>query len=194
MALVIEEVGTEHLGEYAGVSIAFEVRSVLEVRPVKGGFGGLSLTEKKVTRPYLKDYDSYQAGGPENWPGRFDLANWGILIGRSAGRAVCGATVAFDTPGVHMLGGRRDLSVLWDIRVAPEKRHSGMGTRIFEYAAEWSRTRGAASMKIETQNINVPACRFYLKQGCKLGEIDRYAYAADPLVAHEAMLIWYLDL
>jgi hypothetical protein len=34
---------------------------------------------------------------------------------------------------------------------------------------------------------------FYVRQGCLLGEINRFAYS-DPHVAHETMLIWYLDL
>ena len=49
-------------------------------------------------------------------------------------------------------------------------------------------------MKIETQNVNVPACRFYQRLGCRLGEIHRYGYAAVRAVAGEVMLNWYLDL
>jgi streptothricin acetyltransferase len=49
-------------------------------------------------------------------------------------------------------------------------------------------------MKIETQNVNVPACRFYQRMGAYLGEIHRHGYAAIPAVAHEVMLNWYLDL
>ena len=48
-------------------------------------------------------------------------------------------------------------------------------------------------LKIETQNINVPGCRFYASQGCRLGEINQFGYA-DPRVSHETMLVWYLDL
>ena len=48
-------------------------------------------------------------------------------------------------------------------------------------------------LKIEAQNNNVPACRIYVARGCHLGAIDRYGYN-DPRVAHETMLIWYLDL
>jgi len=49
-------------------------------------------------------------------------------------------------------------------------------------------------LKVETQNINVPGCRFYAKQGCELGAIHRYGYAGCPDIAHEAMLFWYLEL
>lgn len=194
MRVRIEDVGRKGLGEYSTVPIAFEVRSVLEVEPVRGGLGGLTLTEVPAVKPYVKDYDDSAEGGPEHWADRFDISNWGIFIGYDANSPVCGAAVAFDTPGVHMLAGRRDLAVLWDIRVLPALRRSGIGATLFDHALSWARNRGAAQMKIETQNINVPACRFYLGRGCRLGEINLHAYAHDQHVAHEAMLVWYLDL
>ena len=46
-------------------------------------------------------------------------------------------------------------------------------------------------MKIETQNINVPACRFYARQGCRLSAIVSHAYAEFP---DEIQLIWRLAL
>ena len=102
--------------------------------------------------------------------------------------------MAFNTPGVHMLKGRKDLAVLWDIRVHPDFQRNGIGTKLFNYAAKWSREKGCRQLKIETQNVNVPACRFYAKQGCRLGVINRYAYAGHPKVGHEVMFIWYLEL
>jgi hypothetical protein len=35
-------------------------------------------------------------------------------------------------------------------------------------------------LDIETQNINVPACRFYAKMGCSIRAIDRHGYAELP--------------
>jgi len=194
MAFSIVETGRDGLREYSEVSIAFEVSSVLRIDRVDGGLGGLSLTEEPVASPYIKNYDDSEEGGPERWARRFDLANWGIFIGYEDASPICCATVAYDTPGVNMLAGRRDLAVLWDIRVAPGLRRSGTGTRIFNHALAWARGRGAVQMKIETQNINVPACRFYYARGCRLGEINLHAYAHDRRVAHEVMLVWYIDL
>jgi GNAT superfamily N-acetyltransferase len=188
VALCIVQVGGRDLAEYSRVPIAFEVKSMFRVED-RGGLEGLTLREEAVAEPYIKDYDGYDEGGPERWLGRFDVANWGLFIGYEKGSPACAAAVAYDTPGVHMLGGRRDLAVLWDIRVVSGLRHSGMGTAIFTHAAEWARNQGARQMKIETQNINVPACRFYLRMGCRLGEINLHAYAADPRLAHEAMLV-----
>jgi hypothetical protein len=49
-------------------------------------------------------------------------------------------------------------------------------------------------LAIETQNTNLPACRFYSKRGCELAEIRMSAYRDCPEVAEEAMLIWHLPL
>ncbi|MFH1312661.1 MAG: GNAT family N-acetyltransferase [Candidatus Eisenbacteria bacterium] len=194
MAAAIDEIGPERLNEYSQVPTAFMVTSVLSMDSVDGGLGGILFREKTVQPPYIKDYDACDDGGPLAWPGRFDVRNWGFLLAREKSRPVGGAAVAFATPGVHMLAGRRDLAVLWDIRVHPGVRRSGIGSALFERAVGWARTRGAGQLKIETQNINVPACRFYAKQGCHLGEIDSYAYRRHPDFAHEVMLIWYFDL
>lgn len=192
--LEIREVGVEGLSEYAQIPIAFEVRSVLHAVPVEGGLGGIRLREETVAEPYVKDYDDNEEGFPEDWPRQFDVSNWGILLTWEDGRCVGGAAVAHNTAGVYMLEGRSDLAVLWDIRVRPEARRRGIGAQLFQHAAGWARERGCRQLKAETQNVNVPACRFYARQGCELGAIHRFGYAGHPRVGHEAMLLWYLAL
>jgi GNAT superfamily N-acetyltransferase len=191
MPVQIIEIVSERLAEYASVPIAFEVQSILQIELVDGGLGGMLLRQAPVAVPYVKDYDSY-GELPTDWPERFDVSNWGFFLATVAGKPVGAAAVAFDTSGVFMLESRRDLSVLWDLRVQPAFR--GAGIPLFRYAAEWSRKHGCLQMKIETQNVNVPACRFYQRMGCQLGEIRRFGYAAVPGVAHEVMLNWYLNL
>ena len=46
-------------------------------------------------------------------------------------------------------------------------------------------------MEVETQNINVSACRFYARQGCVLSAVNRFAY---PELPDEVQLIWRKDL
>ncbi|MFX0201749.1 MAG: GNAT family N-acetyltransferase [Candidatus Hodarchaeota archaeon] len=99
--------------------------------------------------------------------------------------------IAFDTPGVHRLEGRKDIAALWDIRVNPDYRGRGIGTLLFREAVEFARQRKCICLKSETQNTNVPACKFYRKHGCVLGAINRFAYWEIP---NEAMLDWYFDL
>lgn len=195
MSVEIEEIGADRLSPYAAIPIAFKVESIFRINLVDSGLGGIRLHEQKVAPSYTKDYDAYdEAERPMQWPHRFDISNWGIFLASANSHHVGGAAVVYNTAGVHMLAGRKDLAVLWDIRVHPDSRRRGIGTELSKYAAQWARQRGCKQLKIETQNINVPACRFYAKQGCHLGEINKYAYAHHAAVAHEVMLIWYLDL
>jgi len=188
MKVEIVEESAAALEELARIPIAFEVRSVLDVADEGGGF---VLTERSLPDPYVKDYDAISGEGPTRWARRFDVANWGFLSARVDGQPIGAAVVAFDTPGVNMLEGRRDLAVLWDLRVVPEARGQGVGDALFRAAEAWARARGCAEMKIETQNINVPACRFYAAQGCVLHAVDRSAY---PELPDEIQLLWYKSL
>ena len=86
---------------------------------------------------------------------------------------------------------RDDLAVLWDIRVHPELRRTGIGSQLFRSAVEWARQKGCKQLKVETQDINVPACRFYAAQGCELRTVNPDAY---PDLPHETQLLWYLHL
>jgi GNAT superfamily N-acetyltransferase len=194
MTIEIRLSGPAELALYGQVSSAFQVDSQLVVTPVDGGLDGLRLHEEPVHPSYTKDYDAYKGGWPEDWPRQFDVRNWGFLLALEGERPVAGAAVAWRTPGVHMLASRDDMAVLWDIRVRPDLRHQGLGRQVFWHAASWARQQGARLLKVETQNINVRACRFYHQQGCRLGEINLYGYAGVPAVAHEVMLVWYLDL
>jgi GNAT superfamily N-acetyltransferase len=189
MSIEVVEEPMPDLAEYARIPLAFEVRYVLEPVVLDGGLGGLMLSERGIDFPYAKDYDAIE--GPASWPARFDPRSWGWFVAQSEGRRVGGAVVAWDTAGVEMLEGRRDLAVLWDIRVAPDARGRGIGAALFRAAEAWAAARGCTQLKVETQNINVPACRFYARQGCTLGAIHRFAYPALP---DEVQLLWYRDL
>jgi GNAT superfamily N-acetyltransferase len=139
----------------------------------------------------MKDYDAVDGEGPLHWSHRFDVSNWTLFTARVAGSRVGGATVAFDTPKLTMLEGRRDLSVLWDIRVAPNARGKGIGSALFEKVEMWARAHRCRQLKVETQNINVPACGFYARHGCELRAVNHAAY---PELPEEIQLIWYKDL
>ena len=185
---VLEERAMD-LDEYGRVSIAFEVASVLELEVRGGGLGGIALAERALECRYVKDYDVIE--GPRQWARRFDLSRWGSFAALVGGRRVGGALVAFHTKNVHILEERNDLAALWDIRVAPEMRGKGIGGQLFQAALSWASRRGCLLFKIETQNINVPACRFYARQGCELGGIHRFAYPDFPA---EVQLLWYKQL
>jgi GNAT superfamily N-acetyltransferase len=190
--LSVTPVSVEALEEYSKIPIHFEVRSTLEPELIDSGRGGILLHEKSVPF-YVKDYDAMEEEGLARWLKSFDTSNWSLFLAREGSALVGGATVAFRSPGLFMLGNRDDIAVLWDIRVLPERRRTGIGTALVAAAAQWARGHDCRYLKIETQNNNVPACRFYAAQGCRLGEINRFAYS-DPRISREVMLCWYLDL
>jgi GNAT superfamily N-acetyltransferase len=189
MSVEVSEERPVNLEDYAQIRMSLEVLQVLDVVALNDGLGGFTLSERKLQVPYLKDYDAIE--NPLQWPRSFDMSNWGVFVARSESLRLGGAIVAFDTAGLTMLEDRRDIAVLWDIRVAAEARGQGVGTTLFRAVEKWAVAQGCRKLKVETQNINVPACRFYAKQGCVLRAIHRFAYPEFP---NEAQLLWYKDL
>jgi GNAT superfamily N-acetyltransferase len=191
MPVRIVEISPGELREYSRIPSKYEVKTILQVELIDRGLGGVLLRQAALENPYWKDYDAL-GDTPVEWPASFDVSRWGFFLAKDHGTPVGGAAVAFASPGVDMLDGRSDLSVLWDLRVRPD--YQGVGIALFRHAVKWSRERGCLQMKVETQNTNLPACRFYQRMGCELGDIRRYGYAAEPKMKHETMLCWYLDL
>lgn len=186
-----EEDPPSALATYATVPIAFEVRERLAVVAEGAGLGGFRFVLEPVAPPYVKDYDAEPDNHPAAWARRFDVSRWGLLAADHGAERVGGAVVAWGTPDVEMLEGRPDLAVLWDLRVSPAHRGRGVGAALFRAAEAWARSRGARWLKVETQNVNVPACRFYARQGCELGTVHRFAY---PSLPGEVQLLWYRAL
>lgn len=176
----IREDSTSALDDLGEISIAFEVDRVLEASIPNGGLGGIVLTEKRVDTPYVVDHDARASEGPPRWSKRFDLSNWGLLFAFDRGVRVGGALIAFDTPNVFMLEGRRDVAALWDLRVRPESRGVGVGSALVAASEDWAKARGCQMLKIETQNVNVNACAFYVRQGYVLRSVTRLAYDDFP--------------
>jgi len=187
---IVEEPMSQ-LAEYAQIPICFEVDSVFDVVIDKQGLGGFRLVERPLAHPLIKDYDAIDGEGPAKWATQFDVSNWGLLAAYVDGKRVGGCVLAYDTQGVNMLDGRQDLVVMWDLRIHPDFRGQGIGGRLFETAVSWTKSRNCQLLKIETQNINVRACRFYARQGCELGAINRFAY---PDLPDEVQLFWYYQL
>ncbi|MDE3000262.1 MAG: GNAT family N-acetyltransferase [Gemmatimonadota bacterium] len=187
---VVEETA-DMLPEYGSVPIAYEVNSRFRVERVSDGLGGIRLIEEAVQSPYIKDYD--ELDGPERWARRsWDLSNWIFLGAYGKQERIGGAIVAFHGDDMNYCEGREDLAGLWDIRVHPEYRGQGVGSALFQHAEISARNCGCTQLKVETQNVNVAACRFYARMGARLGRVHLYAYRAEGL--DEVELTWYKDL
>ena len=195
MVDIIQGIGPDQFSLYGAIPNWYRVESVLRVEVMDGGLGGFRLVEERVAEPYVRDYDIHHDDDPAAWAATFDTSHWGMFVASDGEQAVGGATVALDSPVYPMDHfQRQDLAVLWDIRVHPGQKGRGIGAKLFQYAADWARGKGYGQLGVETDSANVPACRFYLRQGCTLGAIHRFGYIACPEVTHNAMLLWYFDL
>jgi GNAT superfamily N-acetyltransferase len=180
------------LSEHAEIPIAFIVDRILEVSIPDDGLGGITFNEVPVVVPWEKDYDRVTGEGPTRWPRRFDTSNWALIAAHDRDSRVGGAVIAYNTAGLTVLDERsREIAVLWDLRVHPAARGSGVGSMLFRAVEDWCRQRESRTLEVETQNINVPACHFYARMGCRLGSANRFAYPALP---NETQLVWVKKL
>lgn len=186
-----KEVDKTYFPLYDQVSQNVDVRSEYRVSRVDGGLGGLVFEEVPVT-PYLKDLSIYEQAA--KYEEMFDISTWRFYMAFDGDTPVGAITIAGTTKGMDMLNETPGACVLWDIRVADGYKHQGIGQRLFDMGKAGAKTDGYSVMIIECQNNNVPACRFYRKQGALLSKVDMNAYASEPDVADEVQFVWHLDL
>ena len=189
MRVVVRQEPLSALSDYASVPIAFTTTTVLKVEWIANGLGGVRMVEAPLDQPLTKDFDEDEP--VTHWRRFGNISHWGIFAAFSDEHRVGGAVVAHNSPGIHMLEGREDLAVLWDLRVHPSVRRSGVGTRLLDRAIQCARASGCSFLKVKSQNTNPAACRFYAKRGLHLGGLRRGVYPEYP---DEVQLLWYLDL
>lgn len=189
--ITFHEIDKTRFPLYDSVPMNVDVLSEYRVTHLDGGLGGLLLQAVPVT-PHTRDLSRYERA--TEYGQLFDITTWRFYMAFDGDAPVGALTLAGPTEGLNMLGGRTDACVLWDIRVADGYKHQGVGQRLFDMALAHARQAGYRQMIIECQNNNVPACRFYRKQGAVLGKVDAYAYYSAPDLRNEVQLIWYLDL
>ncbi|MCR5119311.1 MAG: GNAT family N-acetyltransferase [Lachnospiraceae bacterium] len=176
---------------YDSVSMNVDVRSEYRIKRLDNGLGGMIFEEVPVT-PYVKDLSVYERA--TEYEKEFDITYWSFYMAFDDEKPVGALTVAARTDKLYMLAGREDACVLWDIRVADAYKHQGIGQKMLDLAIKDAKAAGYKQMIIECQNNNVPACKFYHKQGALLSKLDMYAYYDEPDCRNEVQFIWYLDL
>jgi ribosomal protein S18 acetylase RimI-like enzyme len=186
---IVEE-GPDVLSEYGTVPSSFTIMETLDVGPAQGDTLP-TLKSRRLASPIVKDYDASPGDAPVDWAARFDLSGWRFVAARMDGQRVGGAAVVMRPQGVDLLEGRNDLALLWDIRVEPTVRRSGVGSALLRAVEECTRAAGLVELKVETQNNNVPACRFYARHGFQLRQAVWGAYTQLP---SEVQLLWYKRL
>ena len=185
--LVLRDEVCDDLVGYATTPISFLVDRMLRVEVPASEVEPVQLDEVPCI-PHWKDYDKEGGNAPTDWPSRFDTSNWRVFSAWSGKKRLGGIVVVHDSPGIDMLEGRDDVAVLWDVRVHPDARGGGVGRALVRRVEDWAGAKACRELKVETQNVNVPACRFYQSCGFELRHAEAGAY---PELPDEVMLLWY---
>jgi ribosomal protein S18 acetylase RimI-like enzyme len=191
MTVIVLEDDPAGLADYAAVPIGFTVAEVFDDAAVAVLLRGDDARATPLAAPYVKDYDTHPDDHPLAWQRRFDLTRWTILAAWSGPQRVGGAVIIQDDPQIELLRDCPDCAQLWDIRVAPAWRARGVGSALLRAAQDVAVRRGARAMRVETQQVNVPASRFYARHGFRLERADPHAYHDAP---GETQLLWRRSL
>jgi GNAT superfamily N-acetyltransferase len=190
--ITFKQVDESYFKMYDEIPMLVQVNTVLLPSVVDNGLGGILFNEVNV-EPYTWDISHYEVAS--DYTNDFDISNWAIFMAFNENKPVGGITAVSRTKEVRMLDNREDLCVLWDLRVNDEYKGMGIGTKLFEMVVDWSKTNNLKQIKIETQTNNVPACKFYAKQGAVLKFFNEYSEINNSDAnEHEMQVIWYLDL
>ena len=189
--ITYKQVDKTYFPIYDSIPMLVHVESEYAIEKIDNGLGGFRFVEKAVA-PYIKDFGKYERA--TEYEKLFDITNWAFFMAYDGEHPIGAITIAGETPGMNMLYGRDDACVLWDIRVADGYKHMGVGQKLLDLGVDWGKSKDYKQMIIECQNNNVPAVRFYHKQGAVLVKVDEYAYYMEEDIRGEAQLVWHLDL
>ena len=154
---------------------AFTVAAELHLTATDGRIG---YTVEPVT-PYVKRYEP-EVYDVQAYSGKPDRAAWLAYVDdQIAGQLL-----------VHENWNR--FALIWDIAVDPPFRRRGDCRRLIAAGVAWARARGLPNIMLETQHINVPACRLYERCGFVLGGFDACLYRGVMPGTREIALFWYL--
>lgn len=144
--------------------------------------GVWSFTEQLFDKPFQKAYED-----------DFSLSDYLDFLSRPR-RAVL---LFLDADGTCL--GRARVRANWnkyafleDIAVRAFARKKGVGAALFQAVCLWAKQEGLCGVTLETQDVNLYACRFYQKMGMALGCADTFLYANFPETKSELALFWYL--
>jgi RimJ/RimL family protein N-acetyltransferase/ribosomal protein S18 acetylase RimI-like enzyme len=146
------------LDTYARIPISFEVAELFDAHDLAGMPALRRMTVRAAPTPFVKDYPA------------LDLSRCATFSARDGEKRIGAAAVEK----------RDNLGVLWDIRVAPDARRRGAGAMLLIAIEEWANQQGVSWLEVETQNINLPAYKFYLKHGFTVTDVRAHAYPELP--------------
>ncbi|MHA2270923.1 MAG: GNAT family N-acetyltransferase [Candidatus Hodarchaeales archaeon] len=177
MSLNIKKISHENLNDFSRIDNSFEVSSVIELGMIQGE---IRYKIKEVAEGWEKKYDT---------PRDFDPAS--VINNETA--------VIFLAYLDGLIAGKVVLKKYWnnfayidDIAVDRSFRRRGIGQQLLHRAISWAQEKGFPGIMLETQNINVGACKLYESCGFQIGGFDQLVYKAMNLPKDEIAIYWYL--
>lgn len=80
-----------------------------------------------------------------------------------------------------------------DLVVRQADRGNGVGSLLIQVAEAWAKENHLQGMMLETQDINLGACRCYIRNGYEIGGVDKLLYAHCDTHQEQA-IFWYKKL
>lgn len=152
---------------------------------VSEGANGFELAECALGLPFRKNYDVVE--NPVDWSVALEAVRCIRISAFANADRVGGVIAAVATPGLVTWEARANVAILWDLRIAPAYRRQSVATSLLRAICVWAREAGCTELKVETQNTNPAACKFYMRHGFTLVRAQPGAYAKFP---EELQLVW----
>ncbi|MEJ2757306.1 MAG: GNAT family N-acetyltransferase [Anaerolineales bacterium] len=77
---------------------------------------------------------------------------------------------------------------VWEFHVDPGYRYQGLGSQMIAQLTSLAQKAGCRVIVCETQNTNVPAIRFYRKNGFEIGGVDLSYYTNQDITDFEVAI------
>lgn len=187
MQIDVREETMASIEAYARISTAFHVERQLVCSGDPAAPVGAGLEEVAVASPFVKDYDALPGNHPTDWPRRVNTTRWRVFAAFVGDTRVGGAILI--PPKARATD--RGVAELWDLRVEARWRRCGVARALWATIEAAAIAGRAWALDVETQQINVAACRCYAAHGCVLVRVDASAY---PLLPDEVGLRWRKEL
>jgi ribosomal protein S18 acetylase RimI-like enzyme len=137
---------------------------------------GLELSRRKA--PYVKKWND----GPSDTLRRREMIGKGLSYGAFAGDRMVGVLVMERRTW-------NDTLHIEDLEVMPDWRGRGVGRLLMAKADGVARELGVRAISLETQNTNVPAVRFYRRNGYEIECVDMSLYTNSDAEDGEVAII-----
>jgi ribosomal protein S18 acetylase RimI-like enzyme len=176
MNIDICEINFENQNDFGRCDMSFRVtfRLILHAEEAR-----IAYTIADVT-PYTKNY------GPR-------LADYAEYGSHPDDRMIFLAYANGELAGeVRMRETWNKFAYLDDFVVEPKYRGQGVGRALVRRCIDWAKAKGFPGISLETQDINVPACKLYESCGFELRGFDSHLYKALDPSTNEIALYWYL--